>query len=103
MEKLNNNGDAAIVSGGYKSAEVLKIFEIDSKRDLIIASGSSLHMYPNKNWFENFIELEGGHIILENNKTCKILGIGTIRLKMLNGLEYLLQNTKYIPELKKYI
>lgn len=94
---MNNTGDVAIVSGGYKSAEVLKIFEINSKRNLIIDSGSSLHMCPNKTWFENFTELEGGHIILGNNKTGKILGIGTIRLKMFNGLEYLLQNTKYIP------
>lgn len=56
-----------------------------------------LFMCLDKTWFENFTELEEGHTILRNNKTCKVLGIEIIRLKMFNSPEYLLQNTRYIP------
>lgn len=58
-------------------------------------------MCPVKAWFENLIEIDGGHVILGNNKISKVLGIGTIRLKMFNDTEYLFQNIRYIPKLKK--
>lgn len=58
---------------------------------------------PTKCWFETFSELDGGHIIPINNKSCKVLGIGSIRLRMSNGIEKLLKDVRYIPELRKYL
>ena len=41
----------------------------------------SFHMCPIKAWFEDFKEVDGGHVLLGNNKHCKILGTGTVRIK----------------------
>lgn len=56
-----------------------------------------------KCWFETFSELDGDRIILVNNKSCKVLGIGSIRLKMSNSIEKLLKDVRYIPELRKHL
>lgn len=51
-------------------------------------------------WFETF-KLDGGHVILGNNKSRKILEIGSIRLRMFNGIEKILQDVRYILELRR--
>lgn len=58
-------------------------------------------MTPNKNWFESLNEISGGEVILGNNKTCKIQGIGSIRLKMNNGTEMILREVRLVPELRR--
>lgn len=93
LGKQNNDGNVAIVLDAYESAEVLKISNIDSKRKWIIDSDCTFHMCPIKTWFENFIELDGAHVILENSKTYKVFDIGIVRLKMFNSVEYLLKGT----------
>lgn len=39
--------------------------------------------------------------MLGNNKSCKILGIGSVRIKMFDGMERLLQGVRFVPELKR--
>ncbi|KAG6726906.1 hypothetical protein I3842_02G103200, partial [Carya illinoinensis] len=58
-------------------------------------------MCPIKEWFETFSELDGGQVILGNNKSCKIMGIGSVRLKMHDGTERVLREVRFIPELKR--
>ena len=58
-----------------------------SDGEWIMDSGCSFHMTPNKPWFEKFTELQGGSVLLGNNKPCKIQGIGSIRLKLYDGIE----------------
>ena len=47
----------------------------------ILDSGCTYHMCPNKGWFSNFKELDGGVVSMGNNNACKTMGIGTIQLK----------------------
>lgn len=86
---------------GYDSAKVLTVFDIDSKEEWIIYSECSFHMCPTKSWFQNFTELDSDHVIIGNNKFCKILDIGTIRLKMFDGMKKTLQEIRYIPKPKR--
>ena len=58
-------------------------------------------MTPNKSWFEDFNQDEGGIILLGNNKPCKVQGVGSVRIKMYNGVEKVQENVRYIPELKR--
>lgn len=75
LGKQNNDRNASIVLDGYESVDVLNIYDINSKREWIIDYGCTFRMCLVKIWFKNFIELNGEYIILENNKTCKVLGI----------------------------
>lgn len=86
---------------GYDNVEVLNVSKVDSRKEWIIDSGCSFHMCPTRSRFETYIELDGGHVIIDNNTSCKVLDIRTIRLKMFDGMEKLFQEVRYIPKLKR--
>ena len=58
-------------------------------------------MTPNKSLFNSFSDDHSGTVILGNNKTCDIKGIGSIVIK--NHEEKLkeLQEVRYVPDLKR--
>ena len=96
-----NTVKKTMILDGYDSAEVLNVVEVDSGKEWILDSRCSFHMCPIKAWVEDFKEADGGHVLLSNNKHCKILGTGTIRIKHYDGIERVLEDVRYIPELKR--
>ena len=40
-------------------------------------------------------------VLLGNSVSCKVVGIGTIMIKMFDGVIRKLQNVRHVPELKK--
>ena len=96
-----NEGDAAVILDGYDIVEVLNMAEMDLGKEWILDSRCSFHMCPIKAWFEDFKEADGGHVLLGNNKHCKILGTGTVKIKHYDGIERVLEDVRYIPELKR--
>ena len=57
-------------------------------------------MTPNKAWFESLKD-EGGVVYLGNNQPCQVKGIGSVRVRMHNGVKKLIANVRFIPELKR--
>jgi len=47
-------------------------------------------MSPNKEWFETYKQIDGGSMLLGNNKACKVVGIGSIRQRMYDGVKAVL-------------
>nr|CAN69096.1 hypothetical protein VITISV_025437 [Vitis vinifera] len=94
-------GDAAVILDGYDSAEMLNVAEMDSSKEWILDSGCSFHMCPIKAWFKDFKEADGGYVIQGSNEHYKILGTDTVRIKHYDGIERVLKDVKYIPELKR--
>ena len=58
-------------------------------------------MCLNKNFFKTFENVNGGKVLLGNNLACKVAGIGTISLKLFDGVTRDLHQVRYIPELKR--
>lgn len=52
-------------------------------------------------WFEKFTNLHGGLVLLGNNKPCKIQGIRCVRFKFHDGIERIIQEVRFIPDLKR--
>lgn len=48
----------------------------------ILDSGCSYHMCPNKDWFATYQSIDGGEVLKGNNVDCKVVGIGSIQIKM---------------------
>ncbi|GJV40323.1 retrotransposon protein, putative, ty1-copia subclass [Tanacetum coccineum] len=46
-------------------------------------------------------EFNGGMVLLGNNRACAIRGTGKVRVQMKNGSNFVLENVRYIPELKR--
>ena len=93
--------DVMYMKSQKDSAEVLIVTTTESDKKWVLDSGCSFHMSPNKDWFETFNEVLEEQVLLGNNKCSEIKGIWTVRIKMFDGVERVLQQVRYIPTLKR--
>ncbi|KAH9733856.1 hypothetical protein KPL71_017172 [Citrus sinensis] len=73
--------------GMSDDADVLIAAEKQSSGEWILDSGCSFHMCPNIDFFKTFESIDGGKVLLGNNLACKVAGIGTISIRMFDGIE----------------
>ena len=67
----------------------------------IIDTGCSYHMCPNREWFTTYKEVDGETINMGSDQSCKTVGIGSVRIKMHDGVVRTLVNVRHIPDLRK--
>ena len=58
-------------------------------------------MTPRKDWLLNFQHIEGGKLLMGNNQSCNITGIGSVRFKMWDGLYRTLDNVRFVSNLRR--
>ncbi|KAG8481211.1 hypothetical protein CXB51_025954 [Gossypium anomalum] len=82
-----NSGEADIVED-YSDGELLVASVNDSKvsEEWILDSGCTFHMSPNRDWFTTYETVSEGVVLMGNNASCKIAGVGTIKVKMFDGV-----------------
>jgi hypothetical protein len=56
---------------------------------------------PKKDWFTTYESVNGDTVLMENDVACKIVSIGTIKIRMHDGIVRTLTNVRHIPDLKK--
>ncbi|KAH9752645.1 hypothetical protein KPL71_014775 [Citrus sinensis] len=106
LEELQkkSNGKTAVASEDecdYDEADVLVAAERHPTGEWILDSGCSFHMCPNKSFFKTFESVNGGKVLLGNNLACKVAGIGTISLKLHDGVTRDLHQVRFVLELKR--
>lgn len=67
----------------------------------ILDSGCTFHHCPDKSWVDFIEGIDGGQVVLGNNKTCKVQGIGSITLRMYDETHQILEDVRYLPELER--
>ena len=67
----------------------------------VLDSTCSYHMTPKKDWFDTYKPYNGGMVQMGNNATCPIIGIGTVKIKMFDGVVRVLSNVRYVPDFRK--
>ncbi|GJW81925.1 copia LTR rider [Tanacetum coccineum] len=85
----------------YDDSEVMMVMSVEALLDWIMDLGGSYHMTPMIDLFFDYLECDGGRVLLGDNKECKIRGIGKVRVQLKDGSSFVLQNVRYIPELKR--
>ncbi|GKB01087.1 hypothetical protein Tco_0829131 [Tanacetum coccineum] len=65
----------------YDDSEVMTVMSAEALLDLIMDSGCSYHMTPRLDILFDFLECDGGSVLLGDNRECKIRGIGKELLK----------------------
>ena len=90
-----------VVSVAEGAENVLSVCTTSVGDAWIIDSGCSYHMCPNRDWFTTYQIIEGGVVLMGNNMSCKVIGIGTVKIKMHDGVVRTLTEVRHIPELKK--
>ncbi len=53
--------------------------------DWILDSACSFHMCPSKEFFSTY-EPKYGNVLMGNDQSCQVVGIGTIRIQMFDGV-----------------
>ncbi|KAL8159971.1 hypothetical protein V2J09_001508 [Rumex salicifolius] len=67
----------------------------------ILDCTTTFHYCP-REWFSSFEKTENASVVfMENNNPCQIMGVGSNRLKMFDGIVRELKNAGYIPSMKK--
>ena len=64
-------------------------------------SGCLFYMSPCRDWFETYKSCNGGTVIVGNNASCKVTGIGSMRLRTADGQRLTLTRVRYVPTLGK--
>ena len=67
----------------------------------LVDSGASHHMCLHRNWFHTYQSVDDSMVYMGNNVTCKTVGIGSIRIKMYDGIVRTLIDVRHEPELRK--
>ncbi|GJU93168.1 retrotransposon protein, putative, ty1-copia subclass [Tanacetum coccineum] len=83
------------------NSEVMTVMSAEALLDLIMDSGCSYHMTPKLDILFDFLECDGGSVLLGDNRECKIRGIDKVRVQLRDGLSFMLNNVRYTPELKR--
>jgi hypothetical protein len=63
-------------------------------------SGASHHTCSHKNWFISYQSVDEGVVFMGNSIPCKTVGVGSIRIRMFDGIVRELTNVRYVPEIK---
>ena len=96
-----NTSDSANLSQELSEDEVLTVSPNDPRDQWILDSGCTYHMTPRRDWFLEYESLEGGTVLMGNNMSCNVVGIGKVRLRMWDGSVKVLENVRHIPDLKR--
>ncbi|KAG8503716.1 hypothetical protein CXB51_001714 [Gossypium anomalum] len=97
-----NSGEADVVQDN-SDGELLVASTNDSKvsEEWILDSGCTFHMSPNRDWFTTYEMVSEGVVLMKNSTSCKIAGVGIIKVKMFNGVVRTLSDVRHVPELKR--
>ncbi|KAG8481222.1 hypothetical protein CXB51_025972 [Gossypium anomalum] len=87
----------------YSDGELLVASVNNSKvsEEWILNSGYTFHMSLNRDWFTTYETVSEGVVLMRNNASCKITGVGTITVKMFDGVVRTLSEVRHVPELKR--
>ncbi|KAG8478631.1 hypothetical protein CXB51_028491 [Gossypium anomalum] len=101
--KQPENSSEADVVEDYSDGELLVASVNDSKvsEEWILDSGCTFHMSPNRDWFTTYETVSEGVVLMGNNASCKIAGVGTIKVKMFDGVVRTFSDIRHVPKLKK--
>ena len=67
----------------------------------ILDSGCTFHMSPEKSYFSDYHEYDGGRVLMGNNAVCKVIGMGNIHLKLHDGTVRVIKQVRHVPDLKR--
>ncbi|GJV24694.1 retrovirus-related pol polyprotein from transposon TNT 1-94 [Tanacetum coccineum] len=99
--KKNAGQGSGMHSEGYDNGDLLMAVSEERFLEWIMDSGGSFHMTPRRDFLFDFKEFNGGTVLLGNNRACAIKGTGKVRVQMKDGSSFVLENVRYIPELKR--
>jgi len=88
-------------SSVFSFSVITPIISYSSDTEWILDTGATYHVCPNRDWFSNFKKLEGCLVVMGDGHPCTMEGVGTIQIKMFDGMVRELKEVRYVPQLKR--
>ena len=101
--KLKERGKSSENSGddADESTFDFVLFAGDSFVDgWLLDSACSHHMCFNRDWFDTYQSVDGKFVFMGANFPNKVMGIGTVRIKMHDGVIRTLANVRHVPDME---
>uniref|UniRef100_A0A2N9J4X6 CCHC-type domain-containing protein n=1 Tax=Fagus sylvatica TaxID=28930 RepID=A0A2N9J4X6_FAGSY len=67
----------------------------------LLDSACSFHVTPHRNWFDTYRSINCGSVRMGNDAACTIIEMGTIKIKMSDGVVRTLEEVRHIPDMRK--
>ena len=84
------------------SAVVTEANLVGNPREWWIDTGATRHICADSRMFSTYQKVENGdHLTMGNSSTSKVVGQGTVVLKMTSGKELTLKNVLHVPDIRK--
>ncbi|GJU39486.1 retrovirus-related pol polyprotein from transposon TNT 1-94 [Tanacetum coccineum] len=99
--KKNVRQGSGMHSEGYDNGDLLMAMSEERFLEWIIDFGGSFHMTPRRDFLFDFKEFNGGTVFLGDNRACATMGTAKVRVQMKDGSSFVLENVRYIPDLKR--
>ena len=58
-------------------------------------------MCPTRDWFVDYQSVDRGFVFLGNNMSYKVVGVGTVRIKIYDSVVRTLTDVRHVPDLRK--
>ena len=83
--------------------ELLVASDVDLRdgENWILDFGCIFHMTPNQDWLSTYEIVHKGAILMGNNASFKVAGIGIVHIKMFDGVVRTLSDVKHVLNLKR--
>jgi hypothetical protein len=93
------NQEANVTGDVLQDAMILSVDNISES--WVVDSGASFHATPHRKHFLDYVQGDFGQVHLGDNKPCKIVGMGKVKIKQQNGNQWLMKEVKHAPYLSK--
>lgn len=101
----SNSDDANITEylsdGGDVMVTVVSDVESKPDEEWILDSACSHHVCPNRDLFQTYEAVKQGGVVMGNNQSCRVAGIGRVRLRLQDGTIRTLDQVRHVPDLKR--
>ncbi|GJS35337.1 zinc finger, CCHC-type containing protein [Tanacetum coccineum] len=105
QERSNRLRNEDQVSGsgtdGYDNVDVIMAMSVEELLEWIMDSGGSYNITYKRDYLVNFEEYDGGNILLGDSRECRVRRICKVQVQMRDGSSFVLDNVRYIPELRR--
>ena len=102
-KQLMNSGQVNVAEDDRSDGKLLTISNGESKpfEECVLDYGCTFHMCPYRDWFSTYETVSKGAVLMGNDALYKIAGVGTIRIKLFDGIVRTLGDVKHVPDLKR--
>ncbi|KAM1114767.1 hypothetical protein PS1_005441 [Malus domestica] len=99
--KESSEANVAKVETDFSDFALTTSSSFDCATKWVLDTGCTHHMTPHNDWFSSLKEFDGGVVFMRDDNPCTTKEIGTVRLKLHDGMVKELTGVRYVPNLKK--